>query len=114
MLSTASDITPYHRERIQHALSVRDQSLPQDSILSPAPPDEPLDVTGVPRSCGLLSEREIDITENYDATALVHLLSTRKITSVALLNAFRKRASIAHQLVRSPPPLASAVWSRPY
>lgn len=102
MLSTAENITPHFKERIEYALSVRDRSLPEDSILSPPPPAELLDVTGVPRSCGLLSQWELDITENHDATALVKLLVSQKITAVALIEAFRKRASIAHQLVRVP------------
>lgn len=99
MLSTAADITPHFQERILHALSVLEKSLPRDSILPSLPAAETLDVTDIPRFCGLLTDWELEITERYDATALVEKLATRKITAIALLHAFRKRASIAHQLV---------------
>lgn len=58
----------------------------------------PRDVTNVPRECGILTKREIDITENYDATALADAISDRKLTAVAVATAFAKRAIIAHQL----------------
>ncbi|PON26684.1 hypothetical protein TGAM01_v204185 [Trichoderma gamsii] len=58
----------------------------------------PRNVTDVPRQCGLLSPEEIDITENYDATALAALIREKKLTSVAVATAFAKRAIIAHQL----------------
>ncbi|ERS96176.1 amidase [Sporothrix schenckii 1099-18] len=98
MLPTAADIKPHYQQRIKHALSILEQSLPRDSILPELPAVDTLDVTDVPRTCGLLTDWEIEVTERYDATALVDLLATRKITAVALLHAFRKRASIAHQL----------------
>ncbi|KAL1911100.1 hypothetical protein Sste5344_002898 [Sporothrix stenoceras] len=98
MLSTAADITPHFQERIKHALTVLEQSLPRDSILPVLPKTDVLDVTDIPRACGLLSDWELEITEQYDATELVKQLAARKITAVALLHAFRKRASIAHQL----------------
>lgn len=99
MLSTAADITPHFQERIKHTLTVLEQSLPRDSILPALPRADILDVADIPRSCGLLTEWELEVTERYDATELVEQLATRKITAVALLHAFRKRASIAHQLV---------------
>lgn len=67
--------------------------LPQSLIDNP-----PKDVTSVPRSCGLLTAEELDITENYDATALAAAILERKLTSVAVTTAFAKRSIIAHQL----------------
>ncbi|KHN99009.1 acetamidase [Metarhizium album ARSEF 1941] len=58
----------------------------------------PKTVVGVPRQCGLLSEAELDITENYDATALAEAIASKKLTSTAVVTAFAKRAMIAHQL----------------
>ncbi|KAL1873123.1 hypothetical protein VTK73DRAFT_1084 [Phialemonium thermophilum] len=98
MLSCTPTIKPQFQKGVQDALLIRDQSLPPDSILSPPPPAELLDVTGIPRSCGLLTDWELEITEKYDATALVQGLAAQKFTAVAVLNAFRKRASIAQQL----------------
>ncbi|KAI7545541.1 amidase, partial [Hortaea werneckii] len=55
-------------------------------------------VLGVPRECGLLSERELTITENHDASALVSALSSGNLKAVDVTTAFCKRAAIAHQL----------------
>ncbi|KAL4787417.1 amidase [Aspergillus varians] len=99
-MSTSTEekgISPPFQEQIKAALSIRDNSLPASSILPTPPPTDLLDVTDIPRSCGLLSEWELEVTE-YDATALVDGLAAQKYTAVDLLNAFRKRASIAHQL----------------
>ncbi|KIW18846.1 hypothetical protein PV08_03135 [Exophiala spinifera] len=68
--------------------------LPQELIDNP-----PRDVSNIPRTCGLLNAEELEITENYDATGLAEAIAARKYTSVAVVKAFVKRASIAHQLV---------------
>ncbi|SPJ76045.1 related to general amidase [Fusarium torulosum] len=67
--------------------------LPRNLIDNP-----PKDVTGIPRSCGILTEEELDITENYDATALAAAIASKTFTSVAVVTAFCKRSMIAHQL----------------
>ncbi|KAI1035234.1 hypothetical protein LB504_006019 [Fusarium proliferatum] len=67
--------------------------LPKSLIDNP-----PKNVTGIPKTCGILTDQEIDITENYDATALAAAIASRKFTSVAVVTAFAKRAIIAHQL----------------
>jgi amidase len=59
-----------------------------------------LSVLDVPRSCGLLTEQELSITEDHDATALVQLLGTGKLKSVDVVTAFCKRAAIAQQCVK--------------
>lgn len=56
-------------------------------------------VLDIPRTCGLLTAEELDITENHDAVALAELLAKGKLTSVAVTTAFCKRAAIAQQLV---------------
>jgi amidase len=53
----------------------------------------------MPKTCGLLTEAEIDLTENYDAVAMLELLAKGEITSYAMTQAFCKRAAIAQQLV---------------
>lgn len=58
----------------------------------------PQNVTQISRECGILSKKELEITENYDATALRDAISDGKLTSVAVATAFGKRAIIAHQL----------------
>ncbi|KAL4737310.1 amidase signature domain-containing protein [Aspergillus similis] len=55
-------------------------------------------VVDVPRACGILTQREIHITEDYDATALLEKLAAGAFTSVEVTTAFCKRAAIAQQL----------------
>lgn len=55
-------------------------------------------VIDIPRECGLLTPEELHITEDYDATGLLAELSTGKIASVDVTQAFCKRAAIAQQL----------------
>ncbi|KAI3393122.1 hypothetical protein diail_4721 [Diaporthe ilicicola] len=86
-----------HRDQIvqqQFADKVPEELLlPPEIITSP-----PRNVTNIPRDCGLLTADELDITENYDATALAQAIRERKLTAVAVATAFAKRAIIAHQL----------------
>lgn len=53
----------------------------------------------VPRDCGLLSEKELEITERT-AVDLVKRLAKGELTAVEVTAAFCKRAAIAHQMVR--------------
>lgn len=49
--------------------------VPEELRLSPdLIKNAPRNVTDIPRQCGLLSPEEINITENYDATALAALI----------------------------------------
>jgi amidase len=59
-----------------------------------------LNVLDVPRICGILNEKEIDITEKYDATALLEKMAAKQFSSYEVVLAFCKRAAIAQQLVR--------------
>jgi amidase len=58
-----------------------------------------LNVLDVPRSCGLMTEQELSITEDHDATALIQLMSTGKLKSIDVVTAICKRAAIAQQCV---------------
>ncbi|KAK3725527.1 hypothetical protein LTR37_000497 [Vermiconidia calcicola] len=55
-------------------------------------------VLGVPRESGILTEDELRLTENYDATALLSGLSTGLLKSIDVVTAFCKRAAIAQQV----------------
>ncbi|KAH7920550.1 amidase [Leucogyrophana mollusca] len=57
----------------------------------------PLDVTGVPASCGLLTPAELAITE-LDATSICEKIAKGELTAVNTVTAFGKRAAIAHQV----------------
>ncbi|CZT24477.1 related to general amidase [Ramularia collo-cygni] len=58
----------------------------------------PLNVTGVPADCGLLTPAELDITSNYGLVDLAEAIRVGRLTSVEVTTAFCKRAMIAHQL----------------
>lgn len=81
-----------HRQRVSDAIPPR-LRLPSTII-----DNLPLDVTEIPRSCGLLTTGEIDITD-MDATAVRDAVASRSVTAVQAVTAFAKRAAIAHQLV---------------
>lgn len=55
-------------------------------------------VIDIPRTCGILTEEQIAITEQT-ATELLFKLATGKLSSVEVAEAFCARAAIAHQLV---------------
>jgi amidase len=56
-----------------------------------------LNVTDVPRTCGLLSASELEITET-PAVDLLAKLASGELTSVQVTTAFCKRSAIAQQL----------------
>lgn len=57
-------------------------------------------VIDVPRTCGLLNERELEITETTDLHIMLERLASGSWSSVEVTTAFYKRAIIAHQLVK--------------
>ncbi|CCF49837.1 hypothetical protein NDA11_004211 [Ustilago hordei] len=63
------------------------------------PPVNTDPVIDFPRTTGILSEREIEITETDDVSALLSKLASGSYTAVEVLEAFIKRSCIAHQLV---------------
>ena len=64
------------------------------------PPDEQRNVLDVPLACGLLTAREVAITETLDVEALLAKLHSAEWSSVEVTTAFYKRAIVAHQLVK--------------
>lgn len=60
--------------------------------------DPPLNVTGIPANCELITPEELEITNNYGLVELADAIRSRKLTSVEVTTAFCKRAIIAHQL----------------
>jgi len=74
-------------------------AIPKDWTLKTRPAADRNNVLAIPRECGILSSREIEITEKYDATALVQELAAKRLKSVDVVTAFCKRAAIAQQLV---------------
>ncbi|KAG5645707.1 hypothetical protein DXG03_005402 [Asterophora parasitica] len=72
-------------------------SIPKEWILTKPPPQEQLNVIDFPESSGLLSSREIEIT-NTHVDGLLERLASAQWSAVEVATAFAKRAIIAHQL----------------
>jgi amidase len=72
-------------------------SIPSEWLIQNLPTDD--NVFEFPKTSGLLSPRELELTES-SATELVAQLAQGKLKSVELTLAFCKRAALAQQLVR--------------
>lgn len=79
-------------------------SIPSDWIID-VPSEAEASVLGVPALCGLLSQRELKITETTDVAYLLKRLHSMEWSSVEVTTAFYKRAVIAQQLV-----CLSVIW----
>ena len=75
-------------------------AIPSQWVLKSPPAGDVLDVRAFPDSqqCGLLTEREIVITNTTDVDALLRKLASAEWSSVEGTTAFYKRAIVAHQL----------------
>lgn len=76
----------------------QEESIPKEWLITP-PPASVLDVTTIPESIGLLSPRELEITNTTDVSILLQKLVTAEWSSVEVTTAYYKRAIIAQQLV---------------
>ncbi|PIL30761.1 hypothetical protein GSI_06929 [Ganoderma sinense ZZ0214-1] len=74
-------------------------AIPGDWSIHPPPhdPSHP-NVLNVPQTCGLLTARELDITDTVNVETLLDNLRTGQWSSVEVTTAFYKRAIVAHQL----------------
>ncbi|KAI0639374.1 general amidase [Trametes polyzona] len=63
------------------------------------PPPDVLDVRQFPDTCGLLTDREVEITNTVDVLALLAKLASGQWSAVEVTTAFYKRAIVSHQLV---------------
>jgi amidase len=74
------------------------KEIPKEWLIQ-TPPDDVLDVSRLPEECGLLSRKELEIT-NATVDILLERLAFGVWSSVEVTTAFYKRAIVAHQLVR--------------
>jgi len=93
-----SEVKPYQiiaaKKRAQQQSQIpKAWRIPTDSY------EDAANVMDIPLSCGLLSETEVKITSDYDATALLEQLKARVWSVEQVTVAFCKRAAIAQQLV---------------
>ncbi|EEP82166.1 predicted protein [Uncinocarpus reesii 1704] len=59
-----------------------------------------VNVMDIPRRCGLLSAKQLEITEGWDIKGLLGEVASGRLTVTEVCEAFCKRAAIAHQLTR--------------
>lgn len=72
-------------------------SIPKEWLIDV--PLESMNVMNVPKTCGLLSDRELEITETVDVDFILKKLATGDWSSLEVTTAFYKRAIVAQQLV---------------
>jgi len=70
--------------------SERQSRIPKEWLLNSLPSPNKLNVEDIPRSCGILSASELDITEKYDATALAEAIANGKLKCVDVTRAYCK------------------------
>jgi hypothetical protein len=81
------------RKKLQLGLNDEESRGPGRLIASKAVP-----------KCGILSHREIEITENYNAVDLIREVAEGAMTAEEVTVAFCKRAAVAQQMVTFSPP----------
>ena len=69
------------------------------SILDTISPAADINVIDVPATSGILTPKEVELTEKYDAVDLIAKMTSKELTSSEVTLAFCKRAAIAHQVV---------------
>ncbi|KDR76938.1 hypothetical protein GALMADRAFT_225095 [Galerina marginata CBS 339.88] len=73
-------------------------TIPKEWILTNLPPKETLNVIDFPEKCGLLTAKDVEIT-NTEVGVLLEKLAKGTWSAVEVTTAFSKRAIIAHQVV---------------
>ncbi|KAI0641096.1 general amidase [Trametes meyenii] len=73
------------------------EQLPKEWAIT-LPPADQRNVLEIPRSCGLLTARELEITDTVNVDVLLDKLRTGQWSSVEVTTAFYKRAIVAQQL----------------
>jgi hypothetical protein len=77
---------------------LRDSKIPKEWILESLPADDISNVMDIPRQSGIMTEKELSITD-LDATSLLEQMKSGQLKSYDVTLAFCKRAAIAQQLV---------------
>lgn len=87
------------KERIAQKRASQAASIPKEWCLSSLPPKESGDnALQLIRNARVLTQKEMDITENVDAELLLKKLASKELSSAEVTTAFCKRAALAHQL----------------
>lgn len=73
----------------------RDSRIPADWRLSTLPGPKVTNYTEIPRQCGLLTEQELQITEQYDAVALAAAIREKRLKCLDVATAFCKVSTMS-------------------
>ena len=87
------------------------EAIPKEWTLDPPIPEEQHHVLDIPRTCGVLTAHELEITDTVNIQTLLDKLARGEWSSVEVTTAFYKRAIIAQQLVSALPRLLGVVHS---
>ena len=79
----------------------RDSTFPKWYFELSEAPEGVLDVTSLPEKSGVLSAKDIEIT-NLDGCGVVEAIRNKKYTCVDVIEAFSKRALLAQKYVTPP------------
>jgi len=74
------------------------ESIPPEWLIPDINESKQTNVLGIPASCGLLTAKELEITDTTDVGLILNKLAKGEWSSVEVTTAFCKRAVIAHQL----------------
>lgn len=66
-------------KREQNAAKIPKEWRLPESILGTVNHEADLNVLDVPRKCGILSEKEVELTEKYDATGLLEKMASGQV-----------------------------------
>ncbi|KAK7914082.1 hypothetical protein PG985_011785 [Apiospora marii] len=94
MASTTKDYKIIAAEKV----SQRSSKIPKDWLIPTESFKDATHLLNIPTSCEILDEVEIEITSDYDATALIGKLQAGDFSAEQVAVAFCKRAAIAQQL----------------
>lgn len=101
-MDSTKSISPRPWQEIRDAKKAEQASrIPAEWKLtaSNTPSPDTIDLRPIAASCGILSERELEITGGkYDATSLAAAIAEKTYTAEEVAVAFCKRAAVGHQL----------------
>ncbi|KAF3156040.1 hypothetical protein TWF225_008146 [Orbilia oligospora] len=91
--------SPAYIDIVKRKQAEQQSRIPQEWRLKSLPDESVTDVRHIPRESGILSTREIEITETFDAVELADRIRRRMYSCHEVTLAFCKRAAIAQQLL---------------
>ena len=104
MAFEATKVSSKWKDLVDRKRANRESNIPAewrvpDAIAAKVSPTARLSAFDLLAESAILTPREIEITEHYDATQLLELMASKRISSTEVTSAFCKRAAVAHQLV---------------